>query len=444
VSTAAADTDVFRQAWEGLARTEGVEPSWRREARARSMDRFLEAGFPGPRDEAWRHTPLAPIVRTRWETAPFPLPPGDLQGLAPVGFRGAEVVLVGGSVSAQHSRLDPGQPGVSVRSLAEVLRAAPAIVEPHLGRLVDGDATVFADLNSALGRDGVVIVVAPGVVVAEPIHVVHLAPRSSGAPLVSCPRVLLVAGAGSECRLVETYAGPADATHLTLAVTEVEVGNNAAVERFLLQREGARSFHVATLAAALGRDARFSNRAFDLGAAIGRTDIDVRFDGEGGSCVLDGLFLVDGERFSDTHSRIDHARPHCSSRELYKGVLGDKGRGVFHGLVVVRPGAQKTDAWQMNRNLLLSRQALVHSTPQLEILADDVKCRHGSTTGQLDPVALFYLRSRGIGEVEARGLLTWAFASDLVDAVPVVPLREALAAHLATWLQAPGLGRVSA
>ena len=168
----------------------------------------------------------------------------------------------------------------------------------------------------------------------------------------------------------------------------------------------------------LGRDARFHDHSLVLGAALSRDDIDVRFEGEGGECVLNGLFVVDGRRVADTHSRIDHARPHCTSRELYKGILDDQARGVFNGLVIVRPGAQKTDAWQMNRNLLLSREALVHSTPQLEILADDVKCKHGSTTGQLDAAALFYLRSRGIGEAEARGLLTWAFASDLLRHVP--------------------------
>jgi Fe-S cluster assembly protein SufD len=194
---------------------------------------------------------------------------------------------------------------------------------------------------------------------------------------------------------------------------------------------------VATLVARLGRDARFSDHSLSFGAALSRNDIEVRFEAEGGECVLNGLFVVDGSRIADTHSRIDHAKPHCSSRELYKGVLDGQARGVFNGLVTVRPGAQKTDAWQMNRNLLLSREALVHSTPQLEILADDVKCKHGSTTGQLDPDALFYLRSRGLGEPAARSLLTWAFASDLVRRMEVEPLRRAVERHLQAHL--PGV-----
>jgi Fe-S cluster assembly protein SufD len=230
-------------------------------------------------------------------------------------------------------------------------------------------------------------------------------------------RTLLVAGRGSESRIVEVFASGAGRASLTNAVTEVVIEDGASVDRCKLQQEGSDALHVATLAVRLGRDARFYDHSLVLGAAFSRDDIDVRFEGEGGECVLNGLFVVDGRRVADTHSRIDHARPHCSSRELYKGILDGQARGVFNGLVIVRPGASKTDAWQMNRNLLLSSEALVHSTPQLQILADDVKCKHGSTTGQLDPAALFYLRSRGIGEAEARGLLTWAFASELLRTV---------------------------
>jgi len=248
-----------------------------------------------------------------------------------------------------------------------------------------------------------------------------------------------VAGRGSEGRIVETFTGPGGAAYLTNAVTEVAVDDNAFVDHYKVQREGEEAFHVATLTARLGRDARFSDHSFSFGAAISRNDIDVRFAAEGGECVLNGLFMVDGARLTDTHTRVDHAQPHCSSRELYKGVLDDSARGVFNGLVLVRPGAQKTDAEQMNRNLLLSREALVHAVPQLEILADDVKCRHGSTTGQLDPAALFYLRSRGIGEAEARGLLTWAFASDLVHDLAVPSVREAVLGHLQARLRGTAL-----
>jgi Fe-S cluster assembly protein SufD len=236
---------------------------------------------------------------------------------------------------------------------------------------------------------------------------------------------------------VETFTSPDGRASLSNAATEVVVEDNASVDRYKLQQEGREALHVATLAARLGRDARFTDHGIALGAALSRNDIDVRFDAFGGDCALNGLFVLDGRRVADTHSRVEHARPHCTSRQLYKGIVDDQGRGVFNGLVVVRPGAQKTDAAQTNRNLLLSREALVHSTPQLEILADDVKCKHGSTTGQLDPVALFYLRSRGLGEAAARSLLTWAFASDVVGRIQVGPVRRAVERHLQAHL--PGV-----
>jgi Fe-S cluster assembly protein SufD len=236
---------------------------------------------------------------------------------------------------------------------------------------------------------------------------------------------------------VEAFASADGRASLSNAVTEVVLEDNASVQRYKLQQEGADALHVASLAARLGRDARFSDHAITLGAALSRSDIDVRFDAPGGECVLNGLFVLDGRRVADTHSRVDHAQPHCSSRQLYKGIVDDQARGVFNGLVVVRPGAQKTDAVQTNRNLLLSREALVHSIPQLEILADDVKCKHGSTTGQLDLDALFYLRSRGLGEAAARSLLTWAFASDLVRKMDIEPLRRLVERHLQAHL--PGV-----
>jgi Fe-S cluster assembly protein SufD len=233
--------------------------------------------------------------------------------------------------------------------------------------------------------------------------------------------------------------GPDGHAYLANPATDVHVGEGARVEHYRWQREGSSAFHFAALRARVERNGRFVDRSFLSGAALARQEAVVSFAGEGGECVLDGLFFADGERHTDVHTVIDHAQPHCTSREHYKGILDGRARGVFTGLVRVRAGAQKTDSAQSNRNLLLSRDALVHSTPQLEILADDVKCKHGSTTGQLDLAALFYLRSRGIGEEAARGLLTWAFASELVRAIPIAPLRAAVTRDLSARL-APGLG----
>jgi Fe-S cluster assembly protein SufD len=437
VTTALEEKSVYRAGFDRLVASSAAGPEWLRERRVAAFGRFVEKGFPGPRDEAWRHTPIAPITRTRWEVPePSAGVPGDLAGRVPsMGDR--RVVLVDGRLSPELSSPGPEDAGVEIYGLRELLESRPERLEPLLGRVQGTEASAFADLNEAFAADGVVVLLAPGAVVEEPLHVAHVA-TAPGPASVSHSRVLVVAGRGSQGRIVESFTGPEGVAYLTNAVTEIVVEDNASVDHCKLQQEGAQGYHLATMAARLGRDARLADHAFSFGAAISRNDIDVRFAAEGGDCVLDGLFMVDGDRLTDTHSRVDHAMPHCSSRELYKGVLDGRSRGVFNALILVRPGAQKTDAEQMNRNLLLSGDALVHSVPQLEILADDVKCRHGSTTGQLDPEAMFYLRSRGIGESEARALLTWAFAADLVHGLFLPSLRHLLEGVLESRLKGAG------
>jgi len=429
VTTVVEEKDAYRRGFERFREATTGAPEWLRARRASAFERFTAKGLPTPRDEAWRQTPLGPITRTGWEpVAATPTATEAARALVPPGDEGPLVVLVGGRVSRELSRLGGVEDGMELHSLAELLESRPDRLEPHLERAQGEGASAFADLNTAFAQDAAVVFVAPGAIVRRPLRIVHVA--TAGDTVATYSRVLVIAGRGSESRVVETFTGPAGSVYLANAVTEVLVEDNAVVDHYKLQIESEEAFHLATLSARLGRDARFADHSFSFGAALGRNDIDVRFDGQGGECVLNGLFVVGGARLCDTHSRVDHAMPHCSSHEHYKGVLDGSGRGVFNALVRVRPGAQKTDAEQMNRNLLLSPQALVHSVPQLEILADDVKCRHGSTTGQLDPVALFYLRSRGIGEAEARGLLTWAFASDLVHGLPVPSLREAVEAQV--------------
>jgi len=432
------DKDALRSSFERFAQAHvASEPAWLRARRTAAFARFVEKGLPGPHDEAWRHTPLAPLVRTQFAPADPASSPAaaDLARVPREVTRGAEIVFVNGRFAPELSRLGAGAgEGLHVTSLRAALQSDGASLEPLLDRALPRDGSVFSDLNQAFPDDGACVTLAPGAVVREPIHVVHVSVPGA-TPTAAYQRTLLLAGRGSEARVVETFAGPDAGAYLVNAVTELLLEDGARLDHCKLQREGERGLHLATLAVRLGRDARFSDRAISLGAGLARNEIEVLFDGAGGECVLDGLFLVDGRRVCDTHSRIDHAQPHCTSRQLYKGILDQQARGVFNGLVRVRPGAQKTDAAQTNRNLLLSRDAIVHSTPQLEILADDVKCKHGSTTGQLDATALFYLRSRGIGEAAARGLLTWAFASDLLRGVPVEALRQAAEAALQAQLR---------
>ncbi len=412
---------------------ERSEPAWLHGLREQALERFEERGFPTPRDEAWRGTSVAPIARTRWQPAD-----GARRGevvdatLHRLGFaeafKGSEIVFVNGRHAPDLSSFFDVR-GVLVLSLADALSRDGARLEGELGRVATDPEQPFLALNTALFEDGVALFVAPGLHVEKPIHVLHIS-TGDGAPSAAHPRTLLVVGRGSQCTLVESYGGPNDDGYFTNAVTEVRLEDGASLDHYTLERQSLAAHHVASLAAVQGRDSRYSHHAVTVGGALVRDDVGVTLDAPGADAELLGLFVGSGTQHLDAHTRIDHARPHGTSREVYKGILNGSARGVFHGRIVVRKDAQRTDAYQTNKNLLLSKDALVSSTPQLEILADDVKCKHGSTTGQLEEGALFYLQSRGISREAARGLLTYAFASDLVQRIRVAPVRISLEAFL--------------
>jgi Fe-S cluster assembly protein SufD len=412
---------------------EGREPSWLRERRLAAMARAEQRGFPGLHDEAWRFTSVAPIVRATFEgPAPALVDTQTVQALSLGADAAAELVFVNGRFAPDLSRTT--EDTFRVQSLAEAVEAAPESIEPHLGRIAGPDS-VFADLNAALATDGAVVTLPERAVVERPIHLLFISTGTS-APAASMAhvRTLVLAGRGSQCSLVQTWAGADASVYLTTAVTEVALEPGAVLDHYRLQQEGSAAFHVSSLHVRQDRGSRFSDHAALLGGALSRNDTAVRLEGEGAECALDGLFLARGTQHVDAHTIIDHARPHCTSRELYNGVLGGKARGVFHGTILVRKDAQKTNAHQANHNLLLSREALVNSTPALEIHADDVKCKHGSTTGQLDPRSLFYLRSRGVGEDEARAMLVYAFAADVIGRVTQPAVRRRLSSLLAQRL----------
>jgi Fe-S cluster assembly protein SufD len=415
-------------------------PSFLEPVRALALARFAERGLPTTRDEDWRFTSVGAIARTAFARPdPSAAPRVKASDLAPLRLPdcAAELVFVDGVFAPDLSHTETAA-GLSAESLRVVLAGEASRLEPHLARILP-KPNAFADLNTALFEDGALVVVQPGAIVPGPVHLLFVS-SGDGRPTASHPRVLVLSGAGSEATLVETYSGLPGASGLTCAVTEAFLDDNASLRRYKLQDESPTAFHVSSFGARTGRHSRLTDFSVSLGAALSRHDLHVDFAAEGGEATLEGLFYADGERHTDTHSLVDHARPHCTSRELYKGVVGGRGQGVFSGKVMVRPGAQKTDAAQTNRNLLLSREALVHSIPQLEILADDVKCRHGATTGQLDEMALFYLRSRGLSESAARGLLTVAFVSDLVGRIALPALRERVASLLVANL--PGAAEV--
>jgi Fe-S cluster assembly protein SufD len=421
----------WRQAALDLAGKNGASP-WLAACRQAGLASYERLGFPTTRDEAWRFTSVAPILKTTFRAPGRPEAlDGTRRDLVEWLRFGAPCALV--FVNGRHSaRLSCAWPDDSVRlrSLADVLREEPALLERQLGQIAGPATNGFSALSAALLEDGACVTIAPGRVLEAPISLVFLTTSGAGAPVAVHPRVLVLVGRGSQATLVEAYGGPEGEIYLANGVTEIGLEDGARLDHVRVQRESESAFHVATLAVRQGRDSRYRSIALDLGGALARTDIGVLLDGEGAECELDGLFVVDGARHTDTHTEIDHARPHTTSREVYRGIVDGQGQGVFHGRIVVRPDAQKTDAFQLNKNLVLSPTALVHSTPQLQIQADDVRCKHASTTGQIDAAALFYLRSRGIGEAEARALLTHAFAGDIVSRVGLAPVREAIAALL--------------
>ncbi|MCH8966209.1 MAG: Fe-S cluster assembly protein SufD [Planctomycetes bacterium] len=406
----------------------GNGQAWFLRTRKSAIARFAELGFPTTKHEEWRYTSVARIAKTafeRVEAGSAPVTPDDIAAFTLPEMGGVELVFVNGHFSPHLSTLRTLPNGATVGSLARVTQTEVKLSQPYLGREASFDDHAFVALNTALWEDGALIHIPAGTVVAEPIHLLFIA-ATGGTPVVAHPRILILADATSEVTIIETYAGVDDGLCFTNAVTEIVVGESATVDHYQIEREGDGAFHVATLQVHQHRASNFSSHSMALGGELIRNDVNAWLDGEGCECTLNGLYMVRGTQHVDNHLRVDHAQPHCNSREFYKGILDGKGRGVFSGRIIVREGAQKTDAKQTNRNLILSRDAQVESKPQLEILADDVKCTHGATVGQVDENALYYLRSRGITAEVARDLLIHAFARESLAQVRPEPLRVLL------------------
>ncbi len=402
------------------------EPSWLHEARDTAIHRFREVGFPTPKQEDWKYTNLTPLLRVPFRVAPEGGPENVVsEQLEPFTFgvlKTSLLTFVNGRFAPRLSYVRYLPRRVRAMSLAEAIVDDPEALAQHLGRYAPPDGNAFTSLNAAFLADGAFIEVPPKTHVEEPIHLLFIS-RSRDAPLVTHPRNLIVLGDGSAATVIETYAGwPPDVT-FTNAVTEVSVGAAASLGHYKMQREGERAFHMASMVVHQGRDSTVACHSFSFGGALARSHVHTLFRAEGGSLLLNGLFMTAGAQQSDNYTRIDHAEPSCTSLELYKGILDGTSRGIFNGNILVRKGAQKTSARQTNKNLLLSKEAWVDSTPGLEILADDVKCNHASTIGQLDENAVFYLRSRGIDEEAARNILTYAFAADVINQVSLAPVR---------------------
>jgi len=431
------DTDPYLSSFAQLQKElEGKQPAWLGRIRKAAILRFSDLGFPTSRQEEWKYTEVAPIRRTLFRPAAYELDglsTERLTGLTFCNLQCPRLVFLNGHYSAELSSLKGLPKTVQVQSLAEVLKQSPDLVKPHLTRHARYEDHPFVALNTALIQDGALVHVPKGEVLQEPIHLLFLSTAAEEAVAVH-PRNLILVDDNSQVTIVESYIGLHKGVYFTNSVTEIVAAENTVVDHYKLHQESKKAFHIATMQ--VYQDRSSSVRTFNatLGGKLTRNEVNVVLDGEGAECGLEGLYLISGRQHVDNHTRLEHAKPHCDSREMYKGILDEKATGVFHGRIVVRPGAQKTDSKQTNNNLLLSDEALINTKPQLEIYADDVKCTHGATIGQLDPDALFYLRSRGIDQTTARSLLIYAFASQVVNRIKVEQVRTELDEYLFSWL----------
>jgi Fe-S cluster assembly protein SufD len=406
--------------------------------RQAAIERFAALGFPTTDDEEWRFTPLTALRKVAFEVKHgLNGDPGNFRLITDEDLIGTRLLLPNGVEPIFQHRGQPLPKGVIVCSLARALTEHHELVESHLARHADIDEQAFTALNTAFLHDGAFIYLPSNAIVEEPIDLTFIVSMFGDPPLMWPRRVLVIAGHGSQATIVERYVGLPGVPYFTNAVTEVVLDEDAIVDHYKVQQEGDAAFHIANTEIRLSRSSNFRSHSVTFGAALTRNDINADLTGEGAECTLNGLYLGTGEQLIDNHTRIDHEKPHCNSHELYKGILDGKARGVFNGKIYVHLDAQKTDAKQTNQTLLLSPDAMIDTKPQLEIFADDVKCTHGATVGQLDPESLFYLRARGIGAAEARALLTFAFANDVIDRIRVDQLRSELERHLLAAHQLP-------
>jgi Fe-S cluster assembly protein SufD len=420
---------------EVLAQGEKREPVWLRQLREDAWSRFGAKGFPTTHDEDWRFTNIASLARIPFRRAPqggAGLTAKDLERFRLAGAA-CQMVFVNGRFVPALSEIANLPKGMEVCALARALDCgaggwapegcAPEGIEQHLGRYADVRRDSFAALNTALWEDGAHLRIRRGAVIEQPVHLLYVS-AGRGSEIMTHPRTLVVAEEASQVAVVEDYVSIGEEAAFSNAVTELAAGQNAVVSHYLVERENLAAYNVSTLRVEQARGTNIASHSILLGGGLVRNNVHPVLAGEGAECLINGLFVGGGRQHLDNYMMVEHAQPQSSSRQFYNGILTDRAHGVFHGRIIVHKDAQKTDAKQTNRNLLLSDNARIDTKPQLEIHADDVKCTHGATIGQIEEEQLFYLRARGLDETSARNLLLYAFAAECLDRMKEPAARE--------------------
>lgn len=400
--------------------------AWLNQLRANAVDRVGTLKVPTTRDEEWRFTDISPLAKLSFQPvhAVSSLQISDVEHFY-IEEAATRLVFVDGAYAPELSKQSNGveDTGLIVMNLPTAVSAHATAIEPHLGRHVGFENNVFAALNTAFLHDGALIIAPRNAAVDKPVHLLFIATQKE---VASHPRCLLIAESGSAVTVVEDYVSLQEEAYVTNAVTEIALADNAQVNHIRVQRDSTEAFHIASCAVSLARASRYRSVSVALGARISRYNLNALLAAEGVECTVDGLALITGRQLADTHTCIDHAKPHGTSWQSHKCIVDGAAHAVFNGKIMVRPGAQRTDSSQSSRNLLLNARARVDTKPQLEIFADDVKCAHGATVGQLDSEEVFYLKSRGLSEITARNLLTYAFGAEIIDRISVASLKHRL------------------
>jgi Fe-S cluster assembly protein SufD len=404
-------------------------PAWLRQIREQASERFTELGYPTTRMEEWKYTNVAPVARTQFRPGEYQLGASTAALIETLiaSVHAIPLVFVNGKYCREFSNIESLPAGLKLESFSEALQADGDHLRRYLTCGLE-NAPAFVAFNTASFEDGAFVEVAAGAVLHRPVHLIFIS-ASDGTPSISHPRNLIVVGSSAQASILETYWGVEGDVYFTNTVTDLIAGEGSVINHSKLQKESERAFHIASLRLDQSRQSNLSSYSFSFGAALARNDISSTLD-EGAEGVLNGLYVANGKQHVDHHTVIDHARAHAASREIYKGVMDGHASAVFNGKVIVRKDAQKTDAKQTNRNLLLSEEASINTKPELQIYADDVRCTHGATIGQLETNALFYLRSRGIPENEARQMLIRAFAQEVIGQVKPEDFRRLLEGEL--------------